>query len=209
MSSTVMSLMLLGAILGFDSAKQPVSEAPPGVADERDGQILQTALLHLLKGHDFKMTREREDDAVIVLNVRTPEKTGMLRPEQVRHDIGEGHTISEDLQRDLLRRNERPGTYEARVATFGKLKLDRRIVVADIAARMDQVKGSRYYAFEHAFPTARGYAKAYLPGYSKDASIAVVRASVGPSPHGAMATIVLERSGDTWLVKWLYIAWFC
>jgi hypothetical protein len=176
--------------------------APPGVADEQDRLVLETALLHLLAADDFDMMGKHRRDAIIILKARTPEKTGMIRPEQIRGDVGEGHVVPDDMQHDLRRRNEQPGTYNAQVASFRDMRFDQRVVVSDAAANV------RFGAFEKAYPRARGYAEAFLPGYSRDGSHAVVRAWVGPSPHGAMATVLLERKGDTWLVKWHYIAWF-
>jgi hypothetical protein len=60
----------------------------------------------------------------------------------------------------------------------------------------------------NAHPKARGFLDAYLPGYSKDGTHAVVRAGVDPSAHGAMLTAVLEKRGDKWTVVWYYIAYF-
>jgi hypothetical protein len=162
--------------------------------------------LHLLASADFDMTRVPKDGATIMLHSRTPEKTGMIKPEQMQHDIGEGHTIPEEIRRDLLRRNAQPGTYDSRAAPFGGLKLDQRIVVADLTGKLGGRSSSG--AFEEAYPKARGWIEAYLPGYSKDGSRAVVRAWAGPSPHGAVVTAILEKSGDKWLVKWHYLAFF-
>jgi hypothetical protein len=204
-STTVLLAMLLEAVLGCTSPREPILASPPGVADERDRQVLETALLHLLTTNDFDMTRVEKRDALIVLYARTPEKTGMIQPGQIRGDLDERHTIPEDIQHDLLRRNEQPGSHNTHVASFTGLKFDQQVVVADLAAQQERRKEMRFDAFEKAYPRARGYAEAYLPGYSQDGSQAVVRAWVGPSPHGAVATVFLERSGGTWRVKWCEI----
>ncbi len=204
--STIMSVMLLlGPVLGCALASGAGVESLPRIANERDKQVLQATLLYLLAADDFAtdIGKKHMDHAVIVLRARTPERTGMIRPEQIQHDLGEGHRIPDDMQRDLLHRNEQAGTYSSRVAAFSDLKFDRRIVVSEIAK--DSKKGR---LFEKAYPSARGYAEAFLPGYTKDGSHAVVRALVGPSPHGATATVFLERSVDTWLVRWHHIAWY-
>ena len=65
-----------------------------------------------------------------------------------------------------------------------------------------------FTSFEDAHPKARGWLEAYLPGYSKDGTRAVVRAGVGPWAHAAMLTAVLEKRGDKWTVVWYYVARF-
>jgi hypothetical protein len=62
--------------------------------------------------------------------------------------------------------------------------------------------------FARAFPEARGWLAAFLPGYSPDCSQAIVRAWVGPSPHGSLATALLRRRGDEWLIEWCDIVHF-
>ena len=187
----------------------PVLGATPTVPDERDRQVLEALLLHLLADPKFDMTRVPTNGAAIVLHVRTPEKTGFLQSHQMKSDIG-GHSLPGDAERDLRHRNSqpdaKPDTYEAVVASFTNLTFGAGIVVADLT---DKWGGRRFYrAFEEAHPKARGWVQAYLPGYSNDGARAVVRAGVGPSAHGAIVTALLEKSGDRWLVKWHYIAWY-
>jgi len=204
-------MFLFGALIGGASASKALSESPPGVANDQDKQVLQVALLHLLAADDFDtdIGKKRAQHSVIVLSARTPERTGMTRPEQTQHDLAKGHRIPDDIQRDLLRRNEQPGIYHARVASFRGLSFDRRIVISEIAKRSTrELFESERVLFEKAYPTARGYAKAFLPGYSQDGSHAVVRALVGPSPHGGTATVLLQRIAGTWVVKWYDIAWY-
>jgi hypothetical protein len=62
--------------------------------------------------------------------------------------------------------------------------------------------------FERAFPSAKGWFAAYLPGYSPDGTEAIIRAWVGPSPHGSLATALLRRTGDHWAVEWCDIVHF-
>jgi hypothetical protein len=166
-------------------------------------------LLHLLADPEFEMTRVPTNGAVIVLHTRTPEKTGFLMTHQIRSDIG-SHTLPSDVEEDLRRRNTpsdtKPDTYDAVTAFYTNLTFSAPIVVADLT---DKTGGRRSYrAFEEAHPKARGFARAYLPGYSKDSTRAVVRVGVGPSPHGAMVTALLEKRGDKWVVKWHHIAWY-
>jgi hypothetical protein len=186
----------------------PVFGANTTVADERDRQVLEAVLLRLLADSEFDMTRASATGAVIVLHTRTPEKTGFLMSHQIRSDIGI-HTLPRDVEEDLRRRNTppdaKPDTYDAVAAFYTNLTFSARIVVADVT---DKTGGRSSGAFEKSHPKARGFARAYLPGYSKDGTRAVVRASLGPSPHGAMVTALLEKLGDKWVVKWHHIAWY-
>ena len=164
-----------------------VSAATAPAPDERDRQVLEAVLLHLLADPEFDMTRVPTNGAVIVLHKRTPEKTGFLMSHQIRSDI-DSRTLPSDVQEDLRRRNTppnaKPDTYDATTAFYTNLTFSAPIVVADLT---DKTGGRwSYRAFEEAHPKARGFARAYLPGYSKDGTRAVVRAGVGPSPHGAM-----------------------
>lgn len=187
----------------------PARAATAVPPDRRDGQVLEALLRQLLADQKFDMTRVSTNGAVIVLHARTPEKTGFLQSHQMRSDVG-GHTLPSDAERDLRRRNSRPDakpdTYEAVVASFTNLTFGAGIVVADLT---DKFGGRHSYrAFEDVHPNARGWVEAYLPGYSNDGVHAVVRAGVGPSAHGAMVTALLEKSGETWHVKWHHIAWY-
>jgi len=184
----------------------PLFAASPVTADERDRQVLETVLLRLLIDSDFNMTRVTTNRTSIVLNVCTPEKTGMIRPEQMEHDVGEEHSIPKGVQRDLLRRNEKPGTYDSQLASFAGLKFDQRIVVTNVTAVLE---GDRFgQAFEQAYPAARAWVEAWLPGYSKDGTRALVRAWIGPSDHGAVVTALLEKKGDKWRIRWQHLARF-
>ena len=50
------------------------------------------------------------------------------------------------------------------------------------------------------YPDAKGYATAWLPGYSRDGTQAVARFRFGPTAHGATATYLLARRKDRWEV---------
>jgi hypothetical protein len=78
------------------------------------------------------------------------------------------------------------------------------IVVTNLA----EVSKGRGFLFKDAQPKARGWLEAFLPGYSKNGTRAVIRAGVGPWAHAAMLTAVLEKRGDKWAVVWYYVARF-
>ena len=184
----------------------PVSGASP---DQRDRQVLETLLMHLLTDSKFDVTRVPTNGATIVLHTRTPEKTGFLMSDQIRSEI-DHRTLPSDAESDLRRRNTpadaKPDTYDSITAFYTNLTFAARIVVTDLT---ETWKGRRSFtSFEEAHPKARGWLEAYLPGYSKDGTRAVVRAGVGPWAHAAMLTAVLEKRGDKWVVVWYYVARF-
>lgn len=177
---------------------------PAVIPDERDRQVLEAVLLDLLPDVAFRNARLPRTATNIVLHLRTPEKTGMIQPDQMRYDTGKEHTIPEDIAGALVRRNAKPGTYDSVFALFKDLKFDPRIIVDEVAGKNE----GRSPAFEQKYPSARGWVEPYLPGYSKDGTRAVVRAWIGPSEHGAVATALLEKTGGKWLVKWHHLAFF-
>ena len=196
-------LTLLCVAFAFVS---PGFGADRSVPDDRDRQVLEAALLRMLADPDLDRPRTPTNEPVIVLHTRTPEKTGFLMSHQISSDIGK-HTLPGDLEGDLRRRNTpsnaKPDTYDSITAFYTNLTFSSRIVVADVT---DKAGGRPYVAFEKAHPKARCFVRAYLPGYSKDGTFAVVRASVGPTPHGAMVTVLLVKLGEKWVVKWHQIS---
>ena len=184
-----------------------VSGAKSSIPDERDQQVLEALLLHLITSPDFNMTRVSTNEATIVLDGRTPEKTGFLIPEQMHSDMGR-QIIPSDVERDLRMRNTvsdaKPDTYKAVTAYYTKLVFSARIQVGNLPNQVGAFR--RPGSFEEDHPKARGWVRSYLPGYSKKGTTAVVRANAGPSPHGATVTALLEKRGEKWLVRWLHVA---
>jgi hypothetical protein len=100
----------------------------------------------------------------------------------------------------------KPDTYDSVAASYTNLTFAAGIVVTNLTGIW---KGRRSFnALEDAHPKARGWLEAYLPGYSKDGTRAVIRAGVEPSAHGAMLTAVMEKRGDKWTVAWYHVARF-
>ncbi len=197
------SFLVLGVYFGF---VWPVPAASQLIPDDRDRQVLEVVLLRVLTDPDCDMTRISANGTTIVLNLRTPEKTGMIRREQMENDVGKGHPVPNGVQNDLLRRNEKPGTYDSQLASFAGLNFDQRVVITNVTAI---VAGDRFgRAFTQAQPKARAWVEAWLPGYSKDGAHAIVRAWIGPSDHGAVITAFLEKKGDKWVIKWFQLTHF-
>jgi hypothetical protein len=174
--------------------------------DERDRDVLEAALLQLTNDKDFGR-RGVSTNGVIVLNVRTPLKTGFLRPEQIKGEL-RTRTVSEELLQAVLKRNSvisQVNSYEAVTAWFTNSTFATNIVVVDLKARSAGRGADKY---ENLPVNARGWVTSFLPGYSEDGTTALVRAHVGPSAHGAMLTALLEKVEGKWVVKWHRIAFF-
>jgi hypothetical protein len=196
-------LALLGVACVF---ALPVSGAAP---DERDRQVLETLLLHLLADVKFDLAGRPAKGATIVLHIRTPVKTGFLMSHQIRGELDK-RPLPSEAESDLRRRNTpadaKPDTYDSVAASYTGLTFTPGIVVTNLTQVWQQRRSLR--SFEDAHSKARGWLEAYLPGYTKEGTVAVVRAGVGPSAHGAMLTAVLEQRGGKWVVKWYYVARF-
>jgi len=183
--------------------------ATPIVPDDRDRQVLESLLLHLLGDTHFDMTRVSTNGASILLHANTPEKTGFLMPHQIHSEIG-GRSLPSDAETDMRRRNTpvdaKSDAFGSARASYTNLTFAAGIVVTDLTETWKPQRSFR--SFEDAHPKARGWLEAYLPGYSKDGTRAVVRAGVGPWAHAAMLTAVLEKRGDKWVVVWYHVARF-
>lgn len=197
---------------GFGRATEavvsPASDAAPTLPDERDHQVLETLLLHLLADPKLDLTGVPTNGATIVLHTRTPENTGFLMSGQIHSDIGD-RRLPDDAERDLRRRNTaavKPNSYDSVTAFYTNIAFAGGIVVTNLSELWQGRRSFR--SFEDAHARARGWLEAYLPGYSKDGTHAVVRAGVGPWAHSAMLTAVLEKRGDKWVVKWYHISFY-
>lgn len=183
------------------------TSASETVPTERDRQVLEVVLLHLRSDANFNLTRITNGAPTIILHAHTPEKTGFLGVGQVRADLRD-QNLPADVEDDMRARNTkpdaRPDTYAAVPASYTNLTFSAGIVVTDLTGVW---KNSRSFReFKEAHPDACGFVRAYLPGYSTDGNLAVVRATVGPTPHGASITALLEKVGTTWTVKWYKLA---
>jgi hypothetical protein len=187
----------------------PTIGATPTLATERDHQVMEALLLHLLADPKFDMAKVATNGATIVLHTRTPEDTGYLAPEQIRVELS-GRRLPADAESDLRGRNtpqgRKPDSFDAVAVSYTNFTFAAGIVVTNL----NEMSGRRtpFFSFERAQPKARGWLEAYLPGYSKDGNVAVVRAEVGPWAHAAMLTAVLEKRGNGWKVKWYKVARF-
>src|ERR1051326_5172191 len=103
----------LGIAFGFSPWAGGATQTVP---DERDRQVLESLLLHLLADTEFDVTRVSTNGATIILLTSTPEKTGFLLSHQIRSEIG-SRRLPSDAENDLRRRNTpldaKSDTYDA------------------------------------------------------------------------------------------------
>lgn len=180
------------------------------VPDQRDRDVLNSLLTHLCADVAFDLTKASTNDAQILLHYRTPEKTGFLLPSQIHADLGT-NSLPPDAESNLRKRNgltvENPGDYEAVAGLFGNVKFSSIVLVTNLhhwRIEREALKSG----FAKSFPKARGWVEVYLPGYSANGRIAVVRAMVGPWAHAASLTALLERDENLWVVKWYKVAYY-
>jgi hypothetical protein len=217
-SLELMPLLMLGILIGCTStvddahsdrvlavlATPADTGAPAGVVEERDSAVVEVVLLKLLDDPEFRWQRSG-GTSTIVLGVRAPGKVGFVAHDQMAADLWRKHEVPEDLEGDLMRRNQAAGTWDSLPISFGSSKFDSRIVVADL----DEIwKRPGYSQFEKAFPEARCWAAAWLPSYSADGLHALLRLAVGPTPHGATITAWLAKNRNAWQVEWLSFAYY-
>ena len=201
---------------------------PPDALRPDDFAVLNAALSHLAADPKFGLAMAF-DGQQFVLHHETGGGGGDVRPGQVRGDFsgvlgrdapeGAKPALSEEALEDLDARNN--SSEIERFEGFSYRKADRaparlagfkpdspNVVVGDLEAIPTGEFGHDFRRnFLKAYPDARAYVWAYLPGYSADGRRAIVRLSVGPSPHGTMATYLLERGPENgkWTVVW---RWF-
>jgi hypothetical protein len=205
MSASLRWLALLCAgvlVLGRAGGAETAALNP----DERDRQVLEAALLHLLAQDDFTFARKpAAADDIIVLLPRSPQKRGFLLPGQIASDLRDVKDVKvpDDLVRNLQKRNTppnaKPNNYDAVAVSYAGLNFSPRIAI-------DETDEDGMVRAKH--PKARGWAEAFLPAYSTDGNTALLRCIIGPSPHGATATILLEKTAKGWVVKWHDFAWY-
>jgi len=171
---------------------------PSAVVDDRDRQVLEAVLLHLLPKSEFDLAGVGPN-GTIILDSQTPGGDRLFKPDVMSRprDIGPGHAVPTDVQADALRRN---GDVPA---SFDHLKFDPRITLARLPRSRGRGNGDSQW-FQHKWPNGRAWLHAWLPGYSTDGTRAIVRGWIGPSDHGALLTAFMTKNGGKWSVEWYY-----
>lgn len=196
------------------SGQKTAGENISTIPDERDRQVLEAMMLHLLA--DRNVTEMKNDSALdfirhgreattILMHPSTPKgSTIYLSPSQIAGDLHD-FKLSQDIVEHLRHRNtsvkSKRGRDESVEATYSGLKFAPEIVVTDLT---EIWKAGVFLEDSH--PEALCWFEHYLPGYSSDGNEAVVRSFIGPTVHGATITASLVKSNNKWVVKWFRIA---
>lgn len=190
------------------------TEAIANVPDERDRQVLEAMMLHVLavrnvpeieKDSALAFIRHGREGKTILMHPSTPKgSTIYLSHSQIAGDLHD-FTLSQDIEEHLRHRNtsvkSKRGRDESVETTYTGLKFAPEIVVTDLT---EIWKAGVFLADTH--PDALCWIEHYLPGYSSDGNEAVVRSLIGPTAHGATITASLVKSNNKWVVKWFRIA---
>lgn len=209
MSRLFGNLMLFLLVAAFSIAMPAAGNQP----DDRDRQVLNSLFSHLLVDSSYNLVdyddlaRTSAKKTKLVLHLRTPQGTGFLSANQINSDLRR-RALPAGSEESLRRRNTQPNlkstSFAAINASFKNMKFGPDVVIADL----EKIQKDRlsYTAFKKAYPSAKGWIEAYLPGYSSDGNSAVVRAFTGPTAHDATITAVLEKNAGTWVVRWYHVA---
>jgi hypothetical protein len=202
--------ILIGCSLLATSPADSLAEQP-----RRDRAVVEAVATHLVSVEEFGEPPDSAKRAV-VLDARVPRENC---PFLCFDNSGsKGHSFSRAEVNALSRRNQSHEPRSWRIACSPCS--DWLLVVPDLEKTLSQAADDpslgkdRFMAtwwsntFERAFPDAKGWIQAFLPGYSADGSEAVFLGSVGPSPHGSVVAAHLHITGNGWVVDRCDIAHF-
>lgn len=111
---------------------------------------------------------------------------------------GNDFDVDRELVESLKAENQSTG-----LVSIADLKWEfTRIVPVDVQDELDMYNPKP----EHS--DAKCWLRFWKPGFSKDGKRAILRIAFGPTPHGAVATFLLERTGGDWKVDRSSIAYY-
>lgn len=139
--------------------------------------------------------RESLADDRVRVDATTLQAGSMTTDAQVRGEIGEERWNS---VAPLLATLRKRSAAALPLAWWPSASFD--VTVTDLSAIEPESKFMEKYA------QTRCHLRFWLPAFSEDRRLALVRFSWGPSAHGATATYLVERSDDGWRVLWRRIA---
>jgi hypothetical protein len=194
-TESLVSLVLCFACLAGGCSK-PSASSPDLILQPQelsaDHEIYDVALLDMISNKEFDpaVGGRTVNKSQVVLQDMT---WGALSDHFLSHSLGDKATaISSEIRAELLRRNPKGRRYS--LASFHPSSPS--ILVRDLSGvDID-------WDFAEAFPDARGYVQAFLPGYSRDGRLALFYFHFGPTPHGAVGCYLISRETATWKIVW-------
>jgi hypothetical protein len=176
------------------------SDQGPAAERDPDHRLFELVLLDLANEGNRTLST-RAGRTKVLLDRKSLGDVESLDQEQLNNGLARRQTVPEDVGNSLRARNAAGPTS---LASFKSTSP--KILVGDLS---EVPEGDDWQEeFEKRFPDAKGYIKAWLPGYSRDGRTAVLRFRVGPTPHGAVGTYFFEKSNGLWKVKWKHIIYF-
>lgn len=164
---------------------------------QEDGAVFETVLTDLLQYEGFHTFGAGTDQ--LVLDEYTPGDSDHLLHRAIAAGLGGKVRISYKVEGALRDRNKAP-------VSLGPFKCDNpSIIVRDLS----KLQGTyRSTAFRTAYPNAVGFVKTWLPVYSNNGDVALLRFSFGPTAHGAVGTYILMKEDGRWNVMWRSLKYF-
>jgi hypothetical protein len=197
-----MSLLM---ILAVPVVRAPAGE-PVGQFSKRDAAVLEAVLKDYGDAANpihANFLAVRRPGQFVVLDSESATFLPALALDQGRLNLRLGDTpaqaVSKEIGDDLRRRNSE---------AFASLKdfrpKDVKVTVVDIEETLADVAtpAEQYNKFWELYPDSWGLVYAYLPGYSKDGTTAVVPLVSGPSMQMQFDTYFLKKEDGRWKVEW-------
>lgn len=208
---------LIAAIAAAVSVAQGLPTAqttpPPLHASSDDWAVIRAVIAHLEANNRFGFTFSLKGGASrpthVILDLACSDHA--VEPRDISIPKTLVCTDLSEAVRDLILHSGSPAEWpgivdhprSVQVEDLSKLKPPQRM--REMFLRETHQEPPRHFWFLQelgtAFPTAKTYISAYLPGYSSDRTIAIVYFGIGLSPHGGDGTYVLKRRNGKWYIK--------
>jgi hypothetical protein len=163
-----------------------------------DDGVFDVVLRDLTANSDFNdgLSPDERRIRVIVLDDRS---AGEMSRRLLRDECAiPGKQVPLDLRSDLVSRNSKGSERSLR----GYSPRTPNVIVRDLS------KADLDLGFLKAFPGARGYVRAFQPGYSRDGKSALFAYFFGPNPHTAIGYYLIDKVDGEWKVRWRQLVYF-
>jgi hypothetical protein len=168
-----------------------------------DSAVISAALEDFIRAEDVWPAGKKEGKSVLLVDAISEGAGGFLSEGQIEADLMHADwRLSDELLESLRTRNSTK-------VTLRSLALGTAARIVDLRTPFDSViRPERWTRVEQTYPDALAAVYLWLPGYSEDKSQAVVRFHFDPTSHGATATYLVVKEGDSWKVKERKLAYY-
>lgn len=171
----------------------PTTHNTPILRDEfvtsDDRFIIESSVLHLLS--DERVGRGWKHKLNALLDFNTSANVSWIRSNDI-----DGVRIPDEIERDLMRRNQTSCHLRFRPR-------DNRIRLCDLEVELfsQPVPRMPIDKMVERFPDCKHWVQASLPGHSSKGTQAIVQLTFGPDMHGASARYWYQRTEGKWRLK--------